>query len=75
MDFDLALTDIVLPDIPGVELGSMLKNAKPSCRIIFMSGYANNPAIRDILSKPENRFLQKPFTTKALLDMVREALA
>jgi len=40
-----------------------------------MSGYTDNPDIRDILSRPENRFLQKPFTANALLDKVREALA
>ena len=40
-----------------------------------MSGYADSPDIREILSRPENRFLQKPFAAKALLDKVREALA
>jgi PAS domain S-box-containing protein len=72
--FDLVLTDIVLADIPGVEVAARLKSARPSVRVVFTSGYADNPDIRDILAKPENRFLQKPFTAQALRDMVSEAL-
>ena len=74
-EFDLVLTDIVLPDGSGVEAGAKLRKAKPGIEAIYMSGYADNPDIREILSRPENRFLQKPFTAKALLDKVREALA
>ena len=74
-DFDLLLTDIVLTDSSGVELGAKLKKDRPQIEVIYMSGYADNPDIRAILSKPENRFLQKPFTAKALLDKMQEALA
>jgi len=74
-DFDLVLTDIVLPDMPGVELAANLMKDRPRLDAIYMSGYTDNPDIRDILSRPENRFLQKPFTAKALLDKVQEALA
>ena len=73
--FDLVLTDIVLSDIPGVEVAAKLKSARPAVRVVFTSGYADNPDIRAILAKPENRFLQKPFTAQALRDMIREALA
>jgi PAS domain S-box-containing protein len=74
-DFDLLLTDIVLPDISGMELGARLKKASPGIKSIYMSGYTDNPDIREVLSRLENRFLQKPFTAKALLAKVREALA
>ncbi|HAH07543.1 MAG TPA: hybrid sensor histidine kinase/response regulator [Elusimicrobia bacterium] len=73
-DFDLLLTDIVLSDISGVELAAKLKKDKP-LEVLYMSGYAGNADVRDILSQPGNRFLQKPFTPEALLSKIQEALA
>jgi CheY-like chemotaxis protein len=71
---DLLLTDIVLPDISGVELATKLKGEKPSLPVVYMSGYTDNLAIREVLSRPTARFLQKPFTPHALLQKVRETL-
>ena len=71
---DLLLTDIVLPDISGVELATRLKGEKPSLPVVYMSGYTDNLAIREVLSRPTARFLQKPFTPNALLQKVRETL-
>jgi PAS domain S-box-containing protein len=73
-DFDVVLTDIILPDTSGVELVAKLKK-DGQIEAIYMSGYTDNPNVRDVLSRPDNRFLQKPFTAEALLSKVREALA
>jgi signal transduction histidine kinase/CheY-like chemotaxis protein len=73
-DFDLVLTDIVLPDVSGVELTAKLQKMRP-IQALYMSGYTESPNILDILAQPGNRFLQKPFTTKALLDMIQDILA
>ncbi|HAM36503.1 MAG TPA: hypothetical protein DEB40_14590 [Elusimicrobia bacterium] len=66
---------LVLPDRSGMELGTRLKQAKPRIEVSYMSGYTDNQDVRDILSRPENRFLQKPFTAKALLTQVQKALS
>jgi len=73
-DFDLVLTDIVLPDASGVDLVAKLKKGRP-IEAVYMSGYSDNPDIRDILSRPGSRFLQKPFTAMALINKIQEALA
>ena len=71
---DIVLTDVVLPDFSGVELAARLKGDKPSLEVVYMSGYTDNLVLREILSRPTTRFLQKPFTPDALLQKVREAL-
>ncbi|MBI5242782.1 MAG: PAS domain S-box protein [Elusimicrobia bacterium] len=73
-DFDLVLTDIVLPDLSGAELEAKLNKGRPRIEAIFMSGYADNLDIRDILSHPEKHFLQKPFTAMALLNKIQDVL-
>jgi PAS domain S-box-containing protein len=72
-DFDLVLSDIVLPDMSGVALFAKLKKGRP-IPAIYMSGYTDNPDIRSVLAQSGNRFLQKPFTAEALRNKVREVL-
>uniref|UniRef100_Q02BG5 histidine kinase n=1 Tax=Solibacter usitatus (strain Ellin6076) TaxID=234267 RepID=Q02BG5_SOLUE len=66
---DLLLTDIVMSEMSGFELGRKLAERTPSLKILYMSGYREN-----IVDKPEILFLSKPFTPDALLQKVREVL-
>ena len=69
----LVLTDIMMPKMGGWELAGHLARLKPEVRIIFMSGYAEEPydAAPDKV-KPE--FLAKPFTASTLTETVRRVL-
>jgi two-component system, cell cycle sensor histidine kinase and response regulator CckA len=68
---DLVLTDVVMPQMNGFELGERLAQANPEVKILFMSGYRDNP----IGGQTANRaFLPKPFTPDTLLEKVREVL-
>ena len=70
---DMALLDIVMPVMDGVELAIRLGEMLPRLPIIFMSSYAENPELR-----PENvrnvQFLAKPFTSVKLANKIREVL-
>jgi len=69
---DLVLTDVVMPQMNGFELGEQLAQASPDVRILYMSGYRDNPiGGHDRGSRP---FLHKPFTPDTLLEKVREVL-
>ncbi len=73
---DLLLTDLVMPEMTGVKLADELTLARPGLHILYMTGYAGaalNQAQSDLLD-PEERVIQKPFTSDALLDRVRAAL-
>ncbi|MFN7999251.1 MAG: response regulator [Bryobacteraceae bacterium] len=70
---DLVLTDVVMPQMNGYELGERLSEQDPQLPILYMSGYRDNP-----LGSPPGEgakaFLNKPFTPDVLLARVREVL-
>ena len=74
-EIDLLLTDLIMPGLNGRELASKLSAVSPTIKVIFMSGYTDNPVIRKDLSHLESNYLQKPFTLDGLIDKVREVLA
>jgi two-component system, cell cycle sensor histidine kinase and response regulator CckA len=39
---DLLLTDVIMPQMPGVELARLIQEQWSACRVIFMSGYFVN---------------------------------
>lgn len=74
-DFDLLLTDIVMPGgISGRELAAHLRKEKPDLKILFMSGYSPDSAGRELHLNEGESFLQKPFQSNELLSTVRSCL-
>jgi two-component system, cell cycle sensor histidine kinase and response regulator CckA len=71
---DLVITDIVMPGMSGPALAGRIVAARPETRIVFMSGYADAGSGEDASLSPGPPFLQKPFTTDALLAVLRRAL-
>lgn len=70
---DLVLTDVVMPKVGGPELARRLAAIRPGLRIVFMSGYSEDPIVRTIEHSP-SIFLAKPFTAAALMEKVRQTL-
>jgi len=69
---DLLLTDVVMPQMGGIELTSRLGESRPDIKILLTSGYTDEAlACSPNGSMP---FLQKPFLPSALLSKVREVL-
>ncbi len=71
---DLLLTDIVMPAMSGRELAERLLHERPDLRILFMSGYVDDPIILHAVQEAAIPFLEKPFTRDGLAKKVREAL-
>jgi PAS domain S-box-containing protein len=67
---DLVLTDVVMPQMTGYELGQKISARRPELRILYMSGYRDNP----IGGESDRAFLHKPFTPDVLLTKVRQLL-
>jgi two-component system, cell cycle sensor histidine kinase and response regulator CckA len=72
--FDLLLTDLLLPGISGDRLAKELQRRWPLLRVIVMSGYAREDALRADMASGVVRFLQKPFGMKTLLAELEGAL-
>lgn len=70
---DLLLTDVIMPNVGGIELSRRVSRLHPEIRILFMSGYSDDPVVRGIERCPAV-FLAKPFTAATLLDKVRATL-
>jgi hypothetical protein len=70
---DMVLTDVVMPQMDGFELVERLVEKNPEVKILFMSGYRDNP-VGGAENKPRRPFLHKPFTPDVLLAKVREIL-
>jgi two-component system cell cycle sensor histidine kinase/response regulator CckA len=72
--FDLLLTDVSLPGASGSELAHGLHDRWPGLKVILMSGYAEDEALRGEITKGRLRFLQKPIELDILTREVRAAL-
>jgi CheY-like chemotaxis protein len=72
---ELLLTDLVLPDGGGRDVAERVAQLRPGIRVLYMSGYTDDPELRHGISASEVEFLPKPFAPDQLLARVRAALA
>jgi nitrogen-specific signal transduction histidine kinase/CheY-like chemotaxis protein len=71
---DLVLTDVVMPDMGGVELADRVAAAHPNVRIVYMSGYSEGDKLHPGVRQSPYPFLQKPFSPESLAVRIRDAL-
>jgi two-component system cell cycle sensor histidine kinase/response regulator CckA len=71
---DLVLTDVVMPDMGGVELVNRLLELWPGVKVVYMSGYAHGDKLEPESAGSERSFIQKPFSAESLTLKVREVL-
>jgi PAS domain S-box-containing protein len=69
----LVVTDIVMPEMGGVDLARQLRRDRPEIPVVLMSGYPREESGVDV-AEFSVAFLAKPFTVSELLDTVRGAL-
>ena len=71
----VAILDVWMPDMNGLEVQSVLRNDSPETRIIFISG-RDDPSVRQTaLESGAFGFLSKPFDDEVFLQLVRTAVA
>ena len=71
---DLMITDVVMPKMGGPMLAQWLADERPNMKVLFVSGYAENPVLLHGKVDVTTRFLQKPFSGKMLARKVREVV-
>jgi PAS domain S-box-containing protein len=71
---DLVISDVVMPELGGRELGQRLARLQPELPVLYMSGYTGDDVIQRGLLDPGAPFQQKPFTPEGLARKVREML-
>ena len=71
---DLLVTDVVMPAMDGRELAEAARQQRPSLRVLFTSGYADDAVLRHGVHQAEVAFIEKPFGIRALAGKVRQVL-
>ena len=71
---DLLLTDIVMPEMTGLELIDRVKKAHLSLPIIVISGYRDNRMMAQLVKLGCPKFLDKPFEANVLLNCINQVL-
>ena len=67
-DYDLLLSDIVMPEMDGIELAQHTAKVAPQTQVMFITGFAA-VSLRAEENVPQAKLLSKPFHLK---DLVRE---
>jgi two-component system, cell cycle sensor histidine kinase and response regulator CckA len=71
--FDLLLTDVVMPEMSGPRLAEKLAEDWPSLNVLFMTGYAD-PSLLPGGRRAAPALIQKPLSEASLMQAVRAAL-
>jgi PAS domain S-box-containing protein len=71
---DLVISDVVMPEMGGRELGRVLAKMDSELPILYMSGYTGEDVVQRGLLDPGAPFQQKPFTPAGMAGKVRAML-
>ncbi|MEQ8967797.1 MAG: response regulator [Azospirillaceae bacterium] len=74
-DYDLLVTDIVMPGLDGIELSLRAARDHPDLPIILMTGFAAQKQRAYGLESLIHKVLTKPFTLQQLVDAAKAAVA
>ena len=72
--YNLALIDVRLPDMEGIELLSKLRNTKPKMRKIIVTGYPTLQNAISAVNKGADAYIMKPFEVEKMLQTIKEQL-
>jgi two-component system cell cycle response regulator CpdR len=73
--FTLLLTDIVMPEMDGIELARRATELDPDLKVMFITGFAAVALNPDSQAPKNARILSKPFHLKDLVNEVNRMLA
>ena len=72
-EVDLALVDLVVPDMNGVQLAERILELRPALPILFFSAYSDQELLRPVFARGLP-YIAKPFTSLQLNKRIREVL-
>jgi two-component system cell cycle response regulator CpdR len=73
--FELLLTDIVMPEMDGIELARRATELDPDIKVMFITGFAAVALNPDNNAPPQAKVLSKPFHLKDLVNEVQRLLS
>jgi signal transduction histidine kinase/CheY-like chemotaxis protein len=73
-EIDLCITDVVMPEMDGIELSRELKKRKPTIKVIALSGYPLGIGEEEFNEAGVVELIQKPFQSRNVIESVQSAL-
>ena len=73
-NYDLMLTDIVMPGMDGIALAAQATRDNPQMSVLMMTGFASEGQRAHSQQNPVDRVISKPFSLKEICTAVEEAL-
>jgi DNA-binding NtrC family response regulator len=72
--YNLALIDVRLPDMEGIELLSKLRGTKPKMRKMIVTGYPTLQNAICAVNRGADAYVMKPFEVEKILQTIKEQL-
>lgn len=72
--YNLALIDIRLPDMEGIELLTKMKNTTPKIRKIIITGYPTLQNAVEAVNRGADAYIMKPFDMEKVLEEIKDQL-
>jgi DNA-binding NtrC family response regulator len=72
--YNLALIDVRLPDMEGIELLTRMKDTTPKMRKIIITGYPTLQNAVEAVNKGADAYVLKPFDVEKVLEKIKEQL-
>ncbi len=73
-NYNLVLTDLMMPEMDGISLIRWLKENRPEVGVVILTGYPSQETIKEALELGIIDYVPKPFTPAALVDVTRRAV-
>ena len=72
--FDLMISDVGLPGMNGRQLAEIAMDRRPGLKVLFVTGYAEQAAVRNGLLSEGMQMITKPFVIEELANRIRSIL-
>ena len=73
-EFDIVITDLMMPGLSGIELLEHIKNLDPNCQVLVLTGFGSNDTAVEALKKGAYDYLKKPTNIEELFIAVAKAI-
>ena len=73
-EFDLVMSDLVMPEMGGIALYKALREKDPQVKILIMSGYPMGFGTRELLESGKVDWVQKPLDIEEISKKVKEVI-
>jgi DNA-binding NtrC family response regulator len=71
--FDIVITDVMMPEVNGIQVLEAVKEVNPETRVIIITGFATSSLARETMEKGAYDMIAKPFKPADLRAMVARA--